>query len=201
MAKKKEENITGVVDAEKPKKVKYKVLRKWEAPMRIHHKHHRQDYLMVIFIGLPLITFFVIVGQYMLIAVTVALIFLTFVLWNTKPGEVTHKITTLGVYSIDKLYKWKELESYWISKVQNVYLLNIETNLRFPGRLVILLGNKNDATEIHNTLQDYLDYEIIDNQGLLNKKLDGLYIPLQEEPVEDKVLLDFDHESLKQSSK
>jgi hypothetical protein len=180
----------------KDPKNKYKVIFKWKAPMRVYRKHHNQDYLMVAFITLPLLTFFTIVGQYMLVAATIALIFLTFILWSIKPTIVQHKITTLGVYSIDRLYKWENLESYWVSKIQNLYVLNIETNnLQFLGNLVLLLGKKEDAKKVHNILQDWLEYKVIDKQNFIQEKLDGIYIPLKDEPAKDKIELDFGHKS------
>jgi len=145
--------------------LKYEVLMTWKAPMRFFRKRPKEDYIRIVFIALCAITFFFIIRQYMLIAVTVAMIFLTFVMWSVPPELVEHKITTRGVYSIDKMYEFSILNKYWFSYVSGIYLLNIETELRLPARLILLIGDKENVDQIHVILRDLLPYKIISKQN------------------------------------
>ena len=158
----------------------HKILLEWSAPLRVYRKHSKTDYYLVIFLSLTLITFFSITRQYMLIATTIALDFLTFVMWSVSPDMVTHKISSQGIYSIDKLYEWKDLKSYWFSVVDKVYVLNIDTTQRFPARLIVLVGKEQDADKVHHTLQTRLKYRASKNQNFIEINLDGKYVPIQE---------------------
>lgn len=171
--------------------LKYEVLMSWKSPMRLFRKRPKEDYIRVIFIALCAITFFFIVRQYMLIAVSVALVFLTFVMWSVPPELVEHKITTRGVYSIDKMYEFNILNKYWFSYVSGIYLLNIETELRLPARLILLIGDKENVDKVHTILRDLLPYKIISKQNVVEKKMDGIFIPLSDiSAVETGTLLD-----------
>ncbi|HOU75624.1 MAG TPA: hypothetical protein PK957_00690 [Candidatus Dojkabacteria bacterium] len=160
--------------------LKYEVLMTWKAPMRFFRKRPKEDYIRIVFIALCAITFFFIIRQYMLIAVTVAMIFLTFVMWSVPPELVEHKITTRGVYSIDKMYEFSILNKYWFSYVSGIYLLNIETELRLPARLILLIGDKENVDQIHVILRDLLPYKIISKQNWVEERMDGIYIPLSD---------------------
>lgn len=173
-----------------PSKTKYEVLYEWMAPIRIFRKHHRQDYIMVIMIALVISAFFIIVKQYILVAVTASLVFLTFVMWTVPPDSTTHRITNFGVFSFDKLYEWKELKNYWFSVVSGIYVLNVDTKLRFPARLVMLAGSTREANKIHDLIQPYLKYRIMGKQNILQQKLDGDYIPLEDSKGKDRTPLD-----------
>lgn len=181
--------------------LKYEVLISWKAPMRIFRKRAKEDYIRIIFIALCAITFFFIVRQYMLILVTVALVFLTFVMWSVPPELVEHKVTTRGIYSIDRMYEFNILNKYWFSYVSGVYLLNIETELRLPARLILLIGDKQNVDEVHAVLRDWLSYKIISKQNFIEQKIDGTYIPLSDvSAVETGTLLDHSVTEVKKKS-
>lgn len=174
---------------------KYKLFLEWNAPMRLFRKHRRQDYVMVLFIALSVASFLFIIKQYVLISGVIAIVFLVFVMWSVVPGMAIHKITSLGFFSIDKLYPWDQLVGYWFSNIDGIYVLNIDTNQKFPARIVALVGKREDADKVHDVLQNKLKYQVINKQNFLSKKLDGIYIPLKEN-VEELSQTSLDHESL-----
>lgn len=181
--------------------LKYEVLISWKAPMRIYRKRAKEDFVRIIFIALCAITFFFIVRQYMLILVTGALVFLTFVMWSVPPELVEHKVTTRGIYSIDRMYEFNILNKYWFSYVSGVYLLNIETELRLPARLILLIGDKQNVDEVHAILRDWLSYKIISKQNIVEQKMDGIYIPLSDvSAVETGTVLDHSVTEVKKKS-
>ena len=70
-----------------------------------------------------------------------------------------HEINTRGVVTGGKTYKWLELRRFWFTQKWGEVILNIETNLRFPGRLMMLLGTEEEA-KIKALLEKQVQYEV-----------------------------------------
>lgn len=64
---------------------------------------------------------------------------LIYVLTTIPPELVEHEITNKGIRSIDALYRWSDLTEFWLSTKQGFRIINIDTTLGFPTRLIILL--------------------------------------------------------------
>mgnify|MGYP006266000241 CR=1 FL=1 len=123
-----------------PKMVQEEVLLEWIAPSRPFKKHNRQFYSTVGVIAalIALILFFA--GQVLPVAVVVAVVFLTYVMYSIPPGDITYKFTTYGIRIEDELYYWEEMGRFWIKERFDKPVLYIEV-ARFPNRLTILLGD------------------------------------------------------------
>jgi len=121
----------------------------WQAPSRPFKKRDRQYYTTIIAIVflVSLILFFA--GQFLPIAVVISIGFLAYVLSSVPPDVITNKITTYGVRIDNDLYYWEELGRFWFEPKYGYETLQIELN-RFPGRIVLLLGdlNKDDLGDI-----------------------------------------------------
>lgn len=116
----------------------------WEAPSRPYKKRDRQYYTTIatIVFLLSLILFFA--GQFLPIAVVIAVGFLAYVLSAVPPINVTNKITTWGIRIDKEIYYWEELGRFWFTDKFKQKLLNVET-ARFPGRITLLLSDKTES--------------------------------------------------------
>jgi len=97
--------------------------------------------------------------EWLLIAVMVALMFVAYVLATVVPEKTKHEITTRGVVTADKAYPWKDLKRFWFSEKWKDIILNVETNLKFPGRLMMLLGDTS-KDKVKELLEKQVQYEI-----------------------------------------
>jgi len=120
------------------------LLLEWQAPSRPYKKRNRQYYttIAIIVLLISLILFFA--GQFLPIAVVIAVAFLAYVLSAVPPEIVVHQITTYGIRSGENLYRWEELGRFWYTDRFKQRILNIEVS-RFPNNLTFLLGEKSEA--------------------------------------------------------
>jgi hypothetical protein len=121
----------------------------WEAPSRPYKKRDRQYYttIAVIVFLLSLILFFA--GQFLPIAVVIAVGFLAYVLSAVPPVMVKNKITTWGLRIEDQIYYWEEMGRFWFTDKYKQKMFHVEI-ARFPGRITIMLADQTEAeiTEI-----------------------------------------------------
>ena len=152
----------------------------WQAPSRPFKKRNRQYYLTIamIVVLISLILFFA--GQFLPIAVVIAVAFLAYVLSAVPPEMITNQITTYGIRSEQAIFYWDELGRFWYSDKFGQRLLHLEL-ARFPNQVTLLLGQQNEAdiTEILS--------EILLQEKPLPTSFDKAANWLQ-----DKIPLDFD---------
>lgn len=122
-----------------PRPVAEEILYEWQAPSRPYKQRDKQFFSTVgmIAILLSLILFFA--GQWVAIAVVLALAFMIYVFTTIPPQTVTNKITTYGIRMEKELYYWDELGWFWFTKKYDDEVVNIEVG-RFPNRLALLIG-------------------------------------------------------------
>jgi hypothetical protein len=167
-------------DRAQPEKVVQNIkLFEWEAPDRYEYSFNDKSFIVVIAISLVLILFLAILGKYFLMAALIALLFFIYAVFSTKPMKVKHKITARGIDFNDKLYEWFMLDNFYFTKRNGQEFLIVNTKLRFPGTLIILL-DEDDRLPIFLLLQEYVLYKDIKKQGRLEKMSLGEYIPLEE---------------------
>lgn len=128
----------------------------WKSPARVFKKRDREFYTTIAAIIFLLAVIMLFLKEWMLIALIISFGFMAYVLSTVEPQEVEHKITTKGVVTGEKRYEWQYLISYWFSKKWGNQILNIQTRLGFPPRLIMLLGKTEKAT-----LQKILDKYIV----------------------------------------
>ena len=139
--------------------VEMKSLLKWQAAERPFKKRDREFFTTIAAIAVLLAVIFLFIKEWMAIGVITSLVFVGYVLATVEPEKTEHEITTRGVITGGKLYRWEELRSFWFSNKWKDKLLNIETRLRFPGRLVMLLGGRTKA-EIKKVLEKHVQFEV-----------------------------------------
>jgi len=110
-------------------------------------------------------------------AALISLLFFIYVVFSTKPEKVKHRITARGIEFGDKLYDWYMLKDFYFTKKKEQNFLLVDTKLRFPPALVILLDEE-DRLPIFLLLQEYVLYKDIKKQKRFEKMSFGEYIPL-----------------------
>ncbi len=158
-----------------PKKVVQNIkLFEWEAPDRYEYSFDNKSFIVIIALSLVLILFLAILGKYFLMAALISLLFFIYVVFSTKPEKVKHRITARGIEFGDKLYDWYMLEDFYFTKKKDQNFLLVDTKLRFPPALVMLL-DEDDRLAIFLLLQEYVLYK----QKRFEKMSFGEYIPLE----------------------
>jgi hypothetical protein len=151
-----------------------KVITEWAAAERFFSTKSREFYrkmsIIIIFIALLLI----IIKEFMLVIVLAVLFFVVYVFHTVPPRTVKHQITTNGVnYASETLYSWNELSGFFINKVDNTYVLNINTRAPIPGRLIMILSEEVNVHELSKIINEYISIiEVIEEEPL--EKVRGL---------------------------
>ncbi len=175
-----EEQVKLEEDSSQPKKVVQNIkLFEWEAPDRYEYSFDNKSFIVVIAISLVLILFLAILGKYFLMAALISLLFFIYVVFSTKPNMIKNKITARGVEYNEKLYEWFMLDNFYFTKKKDQDFLIINTRLRFPSSLILLLDEE-DRLPIFLLLQEYVLYKEVKKQNKLEKMSFGEYIPLEE---------------------
>jgi hypothetical protein len=121
----------------------------WTAPTRPFKRQDRQFYTTIgsIIFLISLILLFA--GQFLTIAVVIAIGFLVYVMSAVPPEMVRHQITTFGLRTDQQLYAWEELGRFWITERMGQKVIHVEAG-RFPNHLSLLVGDGDEAqlTEI-----------------------------------------------------
>lgn len=146
-------------DKEVEKVVELKSLLKWEAAVRPFKKRDKDYYTTIAAIVFLLAVILLFLKEWLLIAVLIALMFVAYVLATVEPEKTEHEITTRGVMTGGKNYAFGDLKNFWFSKKWKDTILNVETKLKFPGRLMFLLGGKTES-QVREVLKDYLVEEV-----------------------------------------
>jgi hypothetical protein len=135
-----------------------KTLLEWSAPSRVFKKRDKEYFTTIASIAVLIAIILLFFKEWLLIMVIVAMVFVTYVMATVPPEQVEHQITTLGIKTGGKNYDWEDLKRFWLSEKHNQKILYIDTKIRFPKRLILLLGETNEA-EVKKMLSDYLSYE------------------------------------------
>lgn len=155
------------------------VIYEWKSPMRAFQKLDKKRFWLVSLAVLALFVVLAILGHYFLMIAISAVMFLVYVLGTIPPEKVEHAITSLGVETMGKPYNWEFLKEYWFSERDSQKMLNIDTKIAFPSRLIMLVGD-DDMKVIHSALKKRLMYKDLRDQKGFSKVLEGEWINLLE---------------------
>jgi hypothetical protein len=130
------------------------IILEWEAPNRPFKKRNRQYYttIAIIVFLISMILFFA--GQFLPIAVVIAVAFLAYVLSAVPPETIVNRITTYGIRTDNALYYWDVLGRFWFSNKYGQRLLHVEV-AHFPSQLTLLLGDQSEE-EVTSVLSEVL---------------------------------------------
>ncbi len=152
----------------------------WIAPARPFRKKDRSYFTTSAIIVVLLILISLLAREYIIIGVIFAVVFVIYVLAFVPPDDVEYKISTQGITIGNHFYFWVDLNSFWFSKKEGFDILNITTNLRFPGRLMILV-NADKVEDIKKIIGRYLPFHEIAPKSLMDDWADSLqkHFPLE----------------------
>lgn len=163
--------------------VQREVLISWKAPLRHFKKMDKKRFFIILACILAFFIVLIIVKQFWLMAAIAAVMFLVYVLGTVPPIEVQHTITTLGIETVGAIVKWEDTEGYWFSKKDNQMHLNVNTKLRYPARIIMLVKS-NDVEKVNDIVKTRLPYVDLRNQNYVNKVIDGEWVDMFDEKSE-----------------
>ncbi len=165
---------------EEEKKVVQKInLFEWESPIRFKFPLDMKTYTTVVGLSMVFVVYLAVLGHFGLMGALIALLFFVYVAGTTPPIMVKHLITSKGIETMDKHYEWYMLDKFWFTKKEEEYMLHIDTKLRLPARLLLIVDKK-DISPIFVILQDKMLYKEIRKEHWLEKRSFGEYIKLEE---------------------
>lgn len=150
----------------------------WKAPSRPFRKKSRGFYTQVALFIIVLCGIAFFAQYFLLIGVLLSFGFLVYVLNYVEPQDAEYKLSTQGVTIDDHFYHWDELNSFWFSEKDDYKILNILTNIRFPGVLMLVMGSTSEET-IKNICARYLPFHEIAPKSIMDKWSDSLQKHLQ----------------------
>lgn len=135
-----------------------KTLLEWESPARPFKKRDREYFTTIAAIVFLVSVILLFIQEWLLIAVIISLMFISYVLATVKPENVKHKITTRGIKTGKRNYKWEDFDHFWISERWGHKILNLRLTAPMAPIIQILLGDKEEK-EIKETIEKYLIYD------------------------------------------
>jgi len=134
-----------------------KTLLEWKAPARPFKKRSKEFFSTVLTIAALIVIILVFLKEWFAILAVVAFVFLVFVTGKIPPQEAKHEVTTRGIVTGGKEFRWEQLGRFWFEKKYGQKILCVE-NFTFPPLLMMLLG-QTDEEKLKKILLDYLPQE------------------------------------------
>jgi Na+/melibiose symporter-like transporter len=135
-----------------------KTLLSWEANIRPYKQHSKAFYKNLGSILFLLCVILLFIKHFPLIVLVIAVYFFVYILDTVKPQKTIHKITEKGIFTLDKLYLWDQLGTFWFEKKGKNKIFYVQNFLGLPPRLMMILG-EHDEQKITQTLKDRLTFQ------------------------------------------
>ncbi|MBI2600509.1 hypothetical protein HYW42_01020 [Candidatus Daviesbacteria bacterium] len=161
-----------------------KTLLSWEAPSRPFRKRDRSYFTTIATIVVLFILIVLLMKEFLLIGVLLSLMFVSYVLALVPPNNVVYRVSTQGIVIGEDFYFWHYLDSFWFKKKEGSDILIIQTALRFPAQLMLVLGQDVSEEEVKRIIARFLPYHEIPHKTLFDKWVEGLqkHFPLENIP-------------------
>ena len=135
-----------------------RTLLSWKAPGRPFKRRDRDYYTTIGAIVFLVTIILLFLKEWLLIAVMIALAFVAYVLASVPPEETKHVVSNRGLRTGEKLYKWQELWRFWFEEKWKQKMMVVETRLKFPRRLLLMLGDTDEET-VRGVMKEFLILE------------------------------------------
>lgn len=129
----------------------------WVSPDRVFKARSTKYFVKVGLYGLIFILLAIVLKEFFLVGVILAVMFVVYVLASHEPLTIEHRITHMGIVSGGRVFLWNELDSFWFDKRGDHQLLIVQTHLKFPSRLIIILNSVSDRALLE-ILEKHLHY-------------------------------------------
>lgn len=150
-----------------------KTLLSWHAPSRPFRKKDRSYYTTLAIIVILLILILFLAKEFLLIATLLSLTFVSYVLAFVPPHKINYKISTQGITIADDFYFWHFLDSFWFKEKEGFKVVHIQTRLRFPAQLMLVLEGVNEE-KVKKIVSRFLPFHEIPFKSWLEKWSEGL---------------------------
>lgn len=133
----------------------------WHAPARVFKQRTPAWFLSLIVLSLGLIAIFILLGQWSLVLVVIALDFMLFAMNLVQPEVQFYAISTTGIQVGKQRFGYEDLRSFWFSKDENSYILQFTTYMIFPPSIEMTLPMDADEAQreaIEEALLKYIPY-------------------------------------------
>lgn len=157
-----------------------KTLLEWTAVSRPYRKKDRSYYMTIAVLVVLLALIAILIQEFLLIGVLFSLAFVAYVLAYIPPSDIGYKISTQGVTIGENFYFWHELEAFWFKEKEGHQVLFIQTRIRFPGQLMLVLKDAN-LEEIKKEVAKFLPFHEIPRETMLDRWSESLqkHFPLE----------------------
>ncbi len=163
-----------------------KYLYSWKSQERYWKEKDKSWYVVYSFFFTVIIALLALIGEWVLIIAILGFAFLWFVQASVEPPTVEHVISSVGIKTFNKLYKWQEIKFFWLSAKKDELILNLDLinednpDALFKRRLCLLI-NAEDKQKMFELLYDYLDYGSGEEVGanLITQLVYGKYIDIE----------------------
>lgn len=152
---------------------KVETLYKWTSPERLYIPRNRKWFVYLFLLVLLIIIVLLFIQEFIIIAPIAAIGFIAYVLATVPPHDIEHLLTTEGINSSGHSYLWQEMYDFWIVKKGNEKIIHIDTNLNYPRRIIILVG-QGDLEQIKQIMVQFIPFREIPKENFLDKILDYL---------------------------
>lgn len=159
-----------------------KTLLSWEAPSRPFRKKDRSYYTTIAILVVLLVLIAFLAREFLLVGVILALTFVAYVLAFVPPHNVKYRISTQGVTIGEDFYFWHFLDAFWFKESSGHKVLHIQTRLRFPAQLMLVLDPaKEEEEKITKTVARFLPFVEVPYKTWMEKWSEGLqkHFPLE----------------------
>ena len=112
----------------------------WKSPDRIFKSRSKKYFTKVALYALVGILASIAFGEFFLVGVILAVVFVVYVLATVEPQTIEHRITNMGIVNGGRAFLWEELDSFWFEVRGDERLLVVQTELHYPTRLIMLLA-------------------------------------------------------------
>ena len=134
-----------------------KTLLSWEAPSRPFRKKQRSYYTTLAIIVILLVLILLLAREFLLIATILSFTFVAYVLAFVPPHRINYKISTQGITIGEDFYFWHFLDSFWFKEKEGYKVIHIQTRLRFPAQLMMVL-EKTDEEKVKKIVSRFLPF-------------------------------------------
>jgi hypothetical protein len=135
-----------------------KMILTWKGPNRPFRKLEKKSLSVPMVIAFLVALIFALAGEWLLIAVVVALVFAYYV-WTVFPPEVVEfAISNKGLRIRGQLYVWEVMTRWWIEEKWGMKILMVEAPGVGIGKLVLPLGEMEEV-KLNKEMEKWLLHE------------------------------------------
>ena len=157
-----------------------KTLLTWEASSRPFRKKDRSYYTTIAILAILLVLIAFLAREFLLIGVILSFAFVAYVLAFVPPHNIKFQISTQGITIGEDFYFWHFLDAFWFKEKDETKVLHIQTRLRFPGQLMLVLGDQ-DEEKVKKIVARFLPFVEVPYKSWMEKWSESLqkHFPLE----------------------